>query len=256
MTTRDSEALKKNALIIGASRGIGAGFAKALAARGDFGRVICAARQPASSEALRHLAATSSICTTIELDVTDEESIIAAAANIASLPGHLDLVINTVGLLHDDAMRPERRLQDIEARNIRRSFEVNSIAPLMLAKHLCGLLPKREPCVWATLSARVGSISDNRLGGWYAYRAAKAAQNMFNKTLSIELKRTHKKICVVALHPGTVATDLSAPFRSNVTADNLFTVETSVEHLLRVIDNLGENDNGSFYAWDGQKIPW
>ncbi|MEM7613285.1 MAG: SDR family NAD(P)-dependent oxidoreductase, partial [Pseudomonadota bacterium] len=137
-----------------------------------------------------------------------------------------------------------------------RSFEVNSMGPLLLAKHLSRLLPRREPCTVATLSARVGSISDNRLGGWYAYRASKAAQNMLTRTLSIELKRKHRRIRCVALHPGTVATDLSAPFRGGVDAEKLFSIEQSTNYLLQVLDQLDDDDNGKFFAWDGQKIDW
>ncbi|MEO0347416.1 MAG: SDR family NAD(P)-dependent oxidoreductase, partial [Pseudomonadota bacterium] len=153
-------------------------------------------------------------------------------------------------------MQPERRLEDVDAGNIQRSFAVNAVGPLLLVKHLARLLPRREPCTVATLSARVGSISDNRLGGWYAYRAAKAAQNMLTKTLSIELARRYRKVRCVALHPGTVATDLSAPFRGNVSDDKLFDVAQSVNYLLTVLDQLDDDDNGKFFAWDGQEIPW
>jgi NAD(P)-dependent dehydrogenase (short-subunit alcohol dehydrogenase family) len=133
---------------------------------------------------------------------------------------------------------------------------VNGAGPLLLAKHLEPLLPSRQRAVFASLSARVGSIGDNRLGGWYAYRGAKAAQNMYLRTLSIELARRARGTICVALHPGTTNTDLSQPFQGRVPADKLFSPRLAVEQLLGVIDRLALADNGGFYAWNGDPIPW
>lgn len=244
--------------IAGASRGIGNGFADALLARNSVHTVFCAARSAANNPALTQLARSHpQRVVALDLDIADEASVRDCAARVSDLAPRLDWIINTVGLLHDgDDMRPERQLADVQPGNIIRSFEVNSMGPLLLAKHLSRLLPRREPCTVATLSARVGSISDNRLGGWYAYRASKAAQNMLTRTLSIELKRKHRRIRCVALHPGTVATDLSAPFRGGVDAEKLFSIEQSTNYLLQVLDQLDDDDNGKFFAWDGQKIDW
>ncbi|MEL6449446.1 MAG: SDR family NAD(P)-dependent oxidoreductase [Pseudomonadota bacterium] len=243
--------------IAGASRGIGAGFARALAQRSSVERLFVAARQPGDSDAIAALRDTHGDCIVpVTMDIADPDSVAAAAATVAEQSDRLDWVLNTIGLLHAGDMQPERRLEDVDAGNIQRSFAVNAVGPLLLVKHLAPLLPRREPCTVATLSARVGSISDNRLGGWYAYRAAKAAQNMLTKTLSIELARRYRKVRCVALHPGTVATDLSAPFRGNVSDDKLFDVAQSVNYLLTVLDQLDDDDNGKFFAWDGQEIPW
>jgi len=125
-----------------------------------------------------------------------------------------------------------------------------------VARHFERLLAHRERAVYASISARVGSIGDNRLGGWYAYRGAKAAQNMFTKTLAIEWARTRRNVVCVALHPGTTDTELSRPFQANVPPEKLFAPERTVRQLLEVIDRLAPADTGSFLAWDGSRIPW
>ncbi|MEM7611433.1 MAG: SDR family NAD(P)-dependent oxidoreductase, partial [Pseudomonadota bacterium] len=158
----------KFVFIAGASRGIGNGFANAMLARNGVHTVFCAARSGANNEALTQLSTSHpERVVTLDLDVTDEESVKDCAARVRERAPRLDWIINTVGLLHNgNDMRPERQLADVQPGNIMRSFEVNSMGPLLLAKHLSRLLPRREPCTVATLSARVGSISDNRLGGW------------------------------------------------------------------------------------------
>ena len=172
--------------------------------------------------------------------------------------GRVDLVIHCAGTLHDDGagIAPERRLADVDPVKIARSFAINATGPLLVAKHVAPLLPRHGRAVFASLSARVGSIGDNRLGGWYGYRASKAAQNMFTRTLSIELKRRIRGIVCVALHPGTVDTDLSRPFQGAVPQGTLFPVDRAARQLLEVIDGLGPADNGGFFAYDGQPIPW
>ena len=169
----------------------------------------------------------------------------------------VDLIVNCTGLLHDgDGMQPEKRLAEVTPANLERSFAVNALGPLLVAKHFQGLLPREARAVFASLSARVGSIGDNRLGGWYSYRAARAAQNMITRNLSIELRRRARGIICVALHPGTVDTGLSRPFQANVPAQKLFSTERAARQLLAVIDGLGPDDNGGFFAWDARPIPW
>jgi len=169
----------------------------------------------------------------------------------------LDLIINCAGLLHDGpGLQPERKLAHVESANLERLFRVHAVGPLLLAKHLQSLLPRRERGVFASLSARVGSIGDNRLGGWYAYRVSKAAHNMAIKNLSIELSRRSRGIICVALHPGTVDTDLSQPFVTNVTGRKLFSPARAARQLLQVIDSRTAEHNGGFFAWDGSEIPW
>ena len=140
--------------------------------------------------------------------------------------------------------------------SLRRSFEVNAFGPLLLAKALEPALPRDLPFHFASLSARVGSISDNRLGGWYAYRAAKAAQNQLLRTLAIEWRRRLPLACVTALHPGTTATGLSEPFRSSVPPAKLFSPERAADQLLEVLAMRRADQSGEFLAWDGQPIPW
>jgi NAD(P)-dependent dehydrogenase (short-subunit alcohol dehydrogenase family) len=245
------------AFVAGASRGIGLEFVRQLAARPQVRRIWAGCRAPASATALAELAAACGSVRVVPLDVTDEPSLAAAARAIAAEGEPLGLVINCAGLLHrSEGLQPERRLAEVRAEWLLESFAVNGAGPLLLAKHLEPLLPRRDRAVFASLSARVGSIEDNRLGGWYAYRGAKAAQNMFIRTLSIELARRARGVICVALHPGTTETELSRPFRAGVPAEKLFTTQRAVEQLLGVIDRLSPADTGRFFAWNGDPVPW
>ena len=245
------------ALVTGASRGVGRAFVQRLASEAGVRRIWAGCRDPAAAAELAAMAEADGRIRLLGLDVTDEGRLAAAARTVAMEAEPLDMVINCAGVLHEpDGMRPERRLAEVRADWLMQSFAVNAAGPLLLARYLEPLLPRRERAVFASLSARVGSISDNRLGGWYAYRGAKAAQNMFMKTLSIELARRVRGIVCVALHPGTTRTDLSEPFRGSVPEDKLFSPERAAEQLLRVLDGLGSSDNGGFFAWNGEKIPW
>lgn len=240
------------ALVQGASRGIGLGLTRLLLGRGD--SVVATCRNPASAEALRALSVDFDDLEVVALDVTDEETIEAAARRVSGGPP-LDLVVNAAGLLHEGDMSPERRLEEVDPANLLRSFQVNAIGPILVAKHFIDLLA--EDAVFATISARVGSIEDNRLGGWYSYRASKAAQNMLTKNLAIELTRRRKAVTVLALHPGTVDTDLSKPFQRSVRPEKLFAVERASVQLLDVIEDArAARRSGAFLAWDGQPIPW
>lgn len=247
-----------NVMVQGASRGIGAAFCAALAGSPSVAAVVATSRDPDGSEALAAVRRDiGDRLVTVPLDLTSEASIETAARAVAGRVERLSLIINCAGLLHDGGpLQPERRLSEVTPEALQRSFAVNAWGPLLVAKHFGGLLPRRGRAVFASLSARVGSIGDNRLGGWYAYRASKAAQNMFTKNLSIELPRRHRGTLVVALHPGTVDTGLSAPFQSRVPDGQLFDPPRAARQLLDVIDGLGKEDNGGFFAWDGQPIVW
>jgi NAD(P)-dependent dehydrogenase (short-subunit alcohol dehydrogenase family) len=245
------------ALVAGASRGVGLAFVRCLAAESGVRRIWAGCRNPAEAEELAGLADGDERIRLLALDVTDEGRLSAAARTVAMEGEPVDMVINCAGLLHEpDGLQPERRLSEVRADWLMQAFAANGAGPLLLAKHFESLLPRRERAVFASLSARVGSISDNRLGGWYAYRGSKAAQNMFLRTLSIELARRARGIVCVALHPGTTRTELSRPFRGSVPEDKLFSPERAATQLLRVIDGLGSSENGGFYAWNGEKIPW
>lgn len=236
-----------DALVIGASRGIGAALVGALQARGA-GRIWAASRRPVDSDDPTVIPLT--------LDVTDEASLMVGAEAVRDAGARLSLVIHTPGVLMAPGLQPERRLQDVQLSALEQSFRVNAFGPILAAKAFVPVLQHNAAAVFASLSARVGSIGDNRLGGWYAYRAAKAAQNQLIHTLAIETARKSKALVCCTLHPGTVDTDLSRPFHGNVAADKLFSPDQAAAHLLDVVDTLGPEHNGACIAWDGQRIPW
>lgn len=245
-----------NALVIGANGGIGLGFAQALLTDNRVERLIVTYRNPATADALFELEKTHSALVSLPLDVTDECQVEGAIARINSLVPQLHLVVNCVGLLHDGDLQPEKSLRQINPDHLMRYFQVNSIGAVLLAKHLMPLFKRDTQSVFATLSAKIGSIEDNYLGGWYGYRASKAALNMFLKTASIEYSRRCPNTIVTLLHPGTTDTCLSKPFQRNVPSEKLFPVERTVSQLLAIINRLTLKDNGSFFSWDGDRLPW
>ena len=185
------------------------------------------------------------------VDVTDEASIAAAAV---ALPDSLDAVFVTTGMLHDDVQRPERSMRELGADQLARSFLINTIAPGLIAKHVLPRLSRDSRAVFAVLGARVGSIGDNRTGGWHGYRASKAALVMLMKSIAIETARSRPQAIIVTLHPGTVDTAMSKPFQGNVAADKLFTPDFAAERLIAVADALTPADSGGHFAWDGARI--
>ncbi len=243
------------ALVSGASRGLGAEMARQLLE--DHEVVFLGCREPGASSEVRSLASDyPRRAHPLTLDVTDEASIEEAARIVGARTRHLHTVINAAGILHDGDVEPEKRLADVEPARLQRVFAVNAFGPVLVAKHFAPHLAHGKPAVLANISARVGSIADDRLGGWYAYRASKAAQNMFTRNLSIELGRRNRKLVVLALHPGTVDTDLSKPFQGNVKPEKLFSRERAARQLLAIMRSATPEQTGSFIAWDGQPIPW
>lgn len=219
------------ALVFGARGGLGAAFAEALSGR-------CAVTG----------------LTRADIDITDEGAL-ASLAEAEKAVGPLHLVINATGLLHDDEVQPEKAMKQISAAAMARVLAVNAIGPALIGKYFLPLLARQEKAVMAHLSARVGSISDNRLGGWTSYRAAKAAQNMIVKNAAIETARRDRQKIIVGLHPGTVDSALSAPFQGNVAEGKLFTPPQAAGYLLNVIDGLTPADSGRVFAWDGAEVP-
>ena len=225
-----------NAAVIGASGGIGQALVSALEQSEYVDHVFCFARNAPNA---------------MPMDICDEESISHAAAQI-NKPLHL--VIVATGLLHDENIAPEKALKDLSADNMWRLFEVNAIGPSLVAKHFIPLLPREGKTVFAAMSARVSSVSDNRLGGWHSYRTAKAALNMMIKNIAIETGRQNKETAIIGLHPGTVDTSLSLPFQGNVPEGKLFAPEQSAQYLLNVINQISHADTGKLFAWDGEEI--
>ena len=190
----------------------------------------------------------------IFLDIEDEESVKSSVEQIASNI-KFDLVFVATGILHNDKeIFPEKSIKDIDIEKLKKVILVNTIGPTLVGKYFIPLLKKNKQSVFAFLSARVGSISDNKLGGWYSYRASKTALNQIIKNFSIEVSRTNKNAIFVGLQPGTVKSFLSKPFERNVKADNLFTPQYSAEKMLQVINELTPSDSGKVFAWNGEEI--
>jgi len=229
-----------------------------LLARTDVEQVVATCRQPEASAGLREAQSRHPRrLVVLPLDVLEEDSIAGAAEQVLGLCDRLHLLVNCAGVLHAASeLQPEKRLEALDPAALRQVFEVNAFGPIIVARHFLPLLRHEERSVVANLSARVGSIEDNQAGGWYGYRASKAAQNMFTKTLAIELRRRAPSCICVALHPGTVDTDLSRPFQHGVDADRLFSVERAAHQLLEIIDSLQPDETGSFLGWDRKPIPW
>lgn len=227
------------AVVIGASGGLGSALVAAVQQSGSFRSVVGFSRSHPDPER--------------RIDLLDEARLSHSAATAANA-GTVRLVINATGLLHNDQCSPEKSWKDLSPDRLAASFAVNTIGPALLMKHFLPLLPRTGKALFATLSARVGSIGDNQLGGWYGYRASKAAANQIVRTAAIELYRRAPQAVCVALHPGTVDTRLSAPFRKQ--GLTLFSPDQAASHLCRVIDQLQGADSGGFFDWKGERIPW
>lgn len=236
-----------NVIVVGATGGIGIALISALEASTQVGKIYALSRK-----GIKH---SSSKIESMAFDFTDEDSV-AKTADALSDKGKFDLCIMATGLLHGPDISPEKNMRALSIEGFEQSFAINAIGPALTAKHFLPLMRRDKKSVFCALSARVGSISDNRLGGWYAYRASKAALNMIIKTLAIEHGRRFKDCVILGLHPGTVDTDLSKPFQSNVPEGKLFTPEESAQKLLSVIDGASFSDSGNLLDWAGKQIPF
>jgi len=244
----------KRVAVVGASGGIGAALVDALATRGDVEELHATHHRSPLAGALASVSTFGGEVKLVRhaLDATDE----SAVARFMEEIGEIDWLINCVGMLHDAEHGPEKSIGQFSTTHFERSMRINCLPTLLLGKYAQRALCNSERGVFATISARVGSIADNRLGGWYSYRASKAALNMSLKCLSIEWRRTARNIRVVALHPGTTATSLSAPFQKNVPEGKLFPPEKTAGLLLARLDELQAGNSGRFIAWDGEELPW
>lgn len=236
------------AVVVGSGGGIGRAVVDALLASSQVGELIAVSRSVQAHHDPR--------VTPLAADVTQPEGRESLKAQLDGRPLHL--LFNAIGTLHDDArhLSPEKRLDDLDPDSLAHVLHVNASTPILLVAALKPSLQGKHPCLVASLSARVGSISDNGFGGWYSYRASKAAHNMLMKTASIELKRLNKASIVVCLHPGTTDTELSRPFQARVPTNKLFTPDFVAESLLDVISQRTPADSGSFWDWAGEAIDW
>lgn len=247
-----------NVAIAGASRGIGLGFVRQLLGDRRVGKLYATYRTPETAAGLLQLSQQAGdrlVC--VRVDLTQDDDVAAWVKTMNSQVDRLHLAVNCAGILHDgDDFQPEKSLRQIEADRLLRYFEINSLPSALIAKHFMPLFRHGDRSVFASISAKVGSIGDNYLGGWYGYRASKAALNMLVRTTAIEYSRRCPQTLVVALHPGTTDTDLSKPFQRNVPPEKLFPVERTVTQLLGVIEGLSRDDSGQFFSWDGSRLPW
>ncbi|GKX35199.1 MAG: SDR family oxidoreductase [Rhizobiaceae bacterium MnEN-MB40S] len=233
------------AVVFGASGAIGSAFVEAIADRYPDCEIVAVSRR---NDNVRPPARG------LIYDPDDAISVREACRAVAE-PNPPDLVVIATGMLHEKGIAPEKSLRDLDAAQLQRLFAVNTVLPAMIVSHLSPLMPRRRPFTIAALSARVGSISDNRLGGWYAYRASKAALNMILRTASIELARRNPQSIIVGLHPGTVDSALSRPFQSSVPDGKLFAPEFAAAKLLDVIAGLEPASSGGCFDWAGEEIP-
>ena len=224
------------AIIIGSTGGIGAALTEKLLLKDTFETVLGFSRK-----------------TIPAIDVLNEESIAGAAEHVRLSGLAPTLIIVATGLLHKEVRGPEKSLRELDPEWMIENYRLNAVAPALIAKHFLPLMPRSGRVCFAALSARVGSISDNRLGGWYSYRASKAALNMLIRNLSIEWQRKNPEAILVGLHPGTVETGLSAPFKGNPEHER-FTPSKAADQLLNVLQTLDSNDSGQLFAYDGHIV--
>ena len=233
-----------NAVVFGASGGIGSALTRALVASKIYDQVFAVSRSAQNIVG----------ATPLTVDVMSEESLQETASTLAQ-HGPVSLSITAIGVLSDETgLRPERSFKEQDLDQFEQVFKINTFAPALIAKHVLPIMPATAPGIFAVLSARVGSISDNRLGGWHAYRASKSALNMLIKNYAIEQARRNKEFVAVGLHPGTVDTDLSRPFQKNVPQDRLFSPDQSAQYLLTVLSGLTPEDSGKIFDWARKEI--
>lgn len=237
-----------NAIIVG-NGAIGSALAKRLLLTDELRKLVIMQRR-------NHKALRDPRVTTVTFDAEQPESVRAAAVVVQKSLKTVHLMINTVGMLHDEQQQPEKRLKSLQPEQLQRSLVINAFLLPLLAQAFGGLLRHDKPSIFASLSARVGSIGDNHLGGWYSYRASKAAHNMLLRTIAQEWRVSHRNAAIVALHPGTVYSPLSEPFISRGYKQPVRNPVDCAESLLQVLSNLPPECSGQFYDWQGNSIDW
>lgn len=246
--------MRRTVALVGGSGGIGASIVEALAARDDIERIHATYYQSPAAGSIGSVLSSGSgteVCWT-RLNASIDSEVAQWINDI----DRADWLINCAGMLHTLQHGPEKTITAFEAEHFEQSMAINCLPTLLLGKYARKLLKESPAGVFATISARVGSITDNGLGGWYSYRASKAALNMALKCLSIEWARSAKNVRVAALHPGTTDSLLSKPFQANVPAGKLFTPAKTAGLLIDQIEKLHNHESGRFIAYDGEEIPW
>ena len=232
-------------IVVGASGGIGSALVDALLARFPEAQIFASYhRSPGQREHQR-----------LQWQALDLRDAVAIEQWSKAFP-RVDWIINAAGYLHGSHGGPEKTVRAVDSEFLLENIRINTLPSLLLAKHFSAALKKSPAPLLATISARVGSIEDNRLGGWYSYRISKAALNMALKTLSIEWRHSHPRGCVAALHPGTNDTALSRPFQSKVAAEDLFQPNYTADMFIDLLARLEPADSGRFWAWNGENLPW
>lgn len=234
-----------NILIIGGSGGIGSALVHTLLINKPEATVFATFRNTKPKAENRRLR-------WVWLDASDERSVEQLAAGLPSI----DILINAIGFLHDASHQPEKSITEFDPAFFQQNIQANTIPTLLLAKHFSKHLRSKTPSYFVALSARIGSIADNRIGGWVSYRVSKAALNMALKTISLEWKRKLPNCCVLGFHPGTTATALSEPFRRNVPEGKLFSPGSVAERLFTLVDRLEADDTGKLFSYSGEEIAW
>ena len=237
-----------NALVIGSNGGLGRAISKFLFEQfHKISNVFTCSREPSYQlgENVNHF----------YINIEDESSVVSAAQKLAGIIDSLDIVVVATGILQDlPRIVPEKNMNGLNLEQLSKVFQVNTFGPAILIKHFSPLLSRKSKSVFALLSARVGSISDNKIGGWYSYRSSKAGLNMIVKTAAIVIKRKNPSAVCFSIHPGTVETNLSAPFKNNKFSKNSFSPEQSAEKIVNVINDISPSKTGSFVSYDGSEI--
>ena len=240
-----------NIAVFGANGGIAQGFITHILQTLNQVNIHCISRQNYSH---KHVLQRQQQMTVHQITAYDDESLTTLSKQLASTS--FDLVFIATGALHDAHIQPEKRLANLTHEKFEKIMHCNALVPMLIAKHMLALMQKKHTAAICALGARVGSISDNQLGGWYSYRASKADLVMMLKTLAIETKRTHPLLRVCAIHPGTVDTALSQPFQSHVEPHKLFTKALAGQYIFNVINHLSPEHSGQQLAWDGAIVPY
>jgi NAD(P)-dependent dehydrogenase (short-subunit alcohol dehydrogenase family) len=247
--------INQQTLIIGANSDIGKAIAGQIQCFENNGLILIS-REPSNQNQLRRIEDSSQVKNITVKDYQPQSIDMAIKELVAHSQQPITRVIVCNGILHSESFQPEKRLEDFDVDAFNQVITANTITPMLWIQKLTPILTSKSPCKFVVLSARVGSISDNRLGGWYSYRASKAALNMIVKTAAIELARRAKNIKLIAFHPGTTDTPLSKPFQKNVSADKLFTSEYVAKKLLAIVENAEIDMKASYLDWQGKSIDW